>query len=104
MRPRWLGWQEVLLESHPSWPEATPVGPGNPWLHPPGILPLSVARVQAWRGSQPREGERSARHVAREGPGAPTATEVPEASGPGFSIPLLQVPLESPWHRHPLRA
>lgn len=47
VQPRQLGEQGILLESRPNWPQAALVCPGNAWLHLPGILPLSVAQVQA---------------------------------------------------------
>lgn len=62
--------------------------------------PFSVARVQAWRGSQQREGEPSARHVAQEQRGAACPLDTPEAQPQGSPLPFCRCPQESSQHHH----
>lgn len=98
-----------MLESHPNWPQATPVGPGKPWLRGPGTLPSCSWRPglegqPGVRGRAARQarglggGQGADLHVGApgdRGPGAPSLRSLPVFKSP-WGAPATTVPQTRP--------
>lgn len=74
-----------MLESRPNWPKATPVCPGNPWLQPPGTLPL--CRAESRPEGQPGVSGRALHQACSQGRGATSTARAPLLSG--VYLPLM---------------